>query len=103
MRIITREQIKSAVQKALDEDRLQPPGGCTYQDCHFRPCAIGACLTEEERAWIRRRCMNEPKDQHLALALHGCPFGFEDLEFAVRVQSAFDMVDMPSLRRLIAE
>jgi hypothetical protein len=102
MRIITREQIKSAVQKALDEDRLQPPGGCTYQDCHFRPCAIGACLTDEERAWILRHYMNDQRIS-TALALDGCPFRFEDLEFAMQVQNAFDMVEMSRLRRLIAE
>jgi hypothetical protein len=102
MRIITNDEIKSTVQKGLDEDRLQRPGNCMYQDYDYRPCAIGACLTEEERAWIRSRCMNSDRID-LVLGLHGCPFGFEDLEFAVRVQSAFDMVDMPSLRRLIAE
>lgn len=103
--IHTKESIRAAADKiiaAVENDELQPFGGCRYEDKNGKPCAIGYLMTKEQRAQLRvaeagdGSSLNnqEISDENIATIFGGvkaleAQIGMP-LELAAEIQKSFD-------------
>lgn len=116
VRIITNQELKEAVRRALADGTLQAlhesadSDGCSYDDGQGHRCAIGSALTDDEILCISRKKTMFGSLNNASICpdrkgqFEECGFWFEDLEFAIALQQAHDdgPIGIDRLRELIA-
>jgi hypothetical protein len=96
MRLISALSLATSLRTAIAEETLATPGvGCQYTLRQLQPqhCVIGAALTNEERQWLLQTDSLNGQSILTVLEHPDCPFTFEDVELAFRLQLAFDTTD----------